>query len=408
MKTLYFDCFAGASGNMILGALIALGVDERELESQLGLLPVSGFTIEKSIVDRSGISATHVNVFAQEETEHRHLNNIEKIIDDSGLTDRIKERSKLIFARLAAAEAEVHGIDIQKVHFHEVGAVDAIVDIVGCCIGFDLLGVERFACSKIHVGSGFVKMAHGTYPVPPPAVSNLLAGIPAYSTDVAGELLTPTGAAIIATLCTTFGPLPEMTVERSGYGAGTRAYENFPNALRLIVGITEGKATSFQRDWNAESSGLISERLVLIETNLDDLSGQVVGFVSERALSLGALDCWVTPIQMKKNRPATLLSVLCTEEMREPMTELLLTETTTLGVRIIEVDRRSLPRETRTVETRYGPIDVKTATYRGRPVNVMPEYEDVRRAAIEHSVPFREVQAEAVRSFESKAAAAKS
>jgi uncharacterized protein (TIGR00299 family) protein len=283
------------------------------------------------------------------------------------------------------------------VHFHEVGAVDAIVDVVGACIGFEMLGIERFVCSKIHVGSGFVTMEHGKYPVPPPAVANLLEGVPAYSTEISGELLTPTGAAIITTLCNEYCPMPEMVIEQTGYGAGTREYKDFPNVLRMIVGRSKPKAIAV--DAAGGSENLVKESLVLLETNIDDMPAQVAGFVLERAFDLGALDCWVTPIQMKKSRPGALLSVLCSEEIRRSMIELLFTETTTLGIRSTVVERGSLPREMQTVETKYGRIEVKTATYNGRIVNVMPEYEDVKRAALEYGVPFRQVHAEAVAAF---------
>ncbi len=404
MKTLYFDCFAGASGNMILGGLLALGVDREALLGELKKLPVAGFSVDVTTADRSGISATHVDVNAPEEKKHRHLHHIEAIIDGSDLTASVQQRSREIFRRLAEAEAKVHGIDIQKVHFHEVGAVDAIVDVVGACIGFEMLGIEEFVCSKIHVGSGFVTMEHGKYPVPPPAVANLLEGVPAYSTEITGELLTPTGAAIITTLCRDYGPMPEMVIERSGYGAGTREYDGFPNVLRMIVGNSEPR----KRAANAApgSQGIIAEKLTVLETNIDDMSAQVAGFVAERALALGALDCWLTPVQMKKGRPGTLISVLCSEHLKQPLMELLLTETTTIGIRSTRIERSSLPRESHAVDTRYGPIDVKAAVYDGRVVNVMPEYEHVKRAALEHNVPFRQVHSEAVAAFKGLALSA--
>ncbi len=239
MKTLYFDCFAGASGNMILGALVALGVDERELIEQIKLLDVSDFEIEIKTVDKSGISAIHADVKVPHEHAHRHLHTIEKIISESRLSETVKSRAVKIFTKLAEAEAKVHGIAAEKVHFHEVGAMDAIIDVVGACVGFEMLGIEKFACSKIHTGSGFVKMAHGKFPVPPPAVTELLKNIPIYSTEIEGELITPTGAAIIATVCEEFGQIPEMKIEKTGYGAGTREYKDFPNVLLLFLGEIE-------------------------------------------------------------------------------------------------------------------------------------------------------------------------
>ncbi len=398
MRTLFFDCFAGASGNMVLGALIDLGIDRDELLARLNGLDIPEFSLEFEAVDRSGIAAVHVEVKAPDEKKHRHLHHIEAIIEASDLSQIVKERSKAIFRRLAEAEARVHGIDIQKVHFHEVGAVDAIVDVVGSCLGFEMLGIEHFACSKLHVGSGFVNMEHGKYPVPPPAVAKLLEGVPSYSTEIEGELLTPTGAAIITMLCQQFGPMPELTVERSGYGAGTRIYVGFPNVLRLILG--EGSGANILSN---ESGTTISEQLILLETNIDDMPAQAIGFVTDRAMDEGALDCWVTPIQMKKNRPAILLSLLCSKAASPGLQAMLFAETTTLGIRSSTVDRISLPREVHAIETIYGRIEVKTAEYRGRTVNVMPEYEQVKRAALEHRVPFRQVHAEVIAAFKGSA-----
>lgn len=395
MKTLYFDCFAGASGNMILGGLLALGVDRDELIGRLQGLSVSGFEIRTEVVDRSGISSTHVQVSVPEEKKHRHLHNIEKIISESELSTGVKDRALAIFRRLAEAEASVHGIEVSKVHFHEVGAMDAIVDIVGSCIGFEMLGIERFACSKIHVGSGFVKMEHGTYPVPPPAVERLLHGVPTYATEITGELMTPTGAAIITTVSSSYGPRTEMIVEASGYGAGTREYENFPNTLRMQIGRTN----ELGRPDTRGLGGLIHEELVVLETNVDDISAQAVGFVIERALEMGALDCWASPIQMKKSRPAFMLSVLCRTEDEPDLSKMLFTETTTLGVRASRVTRSSLPRSTVRTETRFGPIDLKVAALNGEVVNVMPEYEQVRAAALQNDVPFRTVHAEAMAAY---------
>jgi pyridinium-3,5-bisthiocarboxylic acid mononucleotide nickel chelatase len=385
MRTLYFDCFAGASGNMILGALIAAGVEREKLIAALKQLKVDGFEIYVEMVDRSGISSTHVDVHVPHEHVHRHLRDIKAIISASGLSDSVKQRSTEIFTRLAEAEAKVHGIGVEQVHFHEVGAMDAIVDVVGACVGFEMLGVERFACSKIHVGSGFVDMAHGKFPVPPPAVAELLTGIPTYSTEVEGELITPTGAAIISAVCTSYGTQPEMTVEKTSYGAGTRKYEKFPNVLRLMLGES--------------TSADLPETLTLLETNIDDLSPQVLGFVMDRAFEKGALDCWFTPIQMKKNRPATTLSVLCEANAEAELSRLIYSETTTLGIRTSKVQRSCLEREIVTVDCEYGTIAVKIALMAGEAVNVMPEYDDVAMAAARFGVPFRDVSAAAIAAY---------
>ena len=398
MKTLYFDCFAGASGNMILGALVALGVDNNELIEQIRRLNVSDFEIEFSTRDKSGISAVHAEVRVPHEHAHRHLHHIEKIINDSALSETVKTRAIEIFTNLAEAEAKIHGIDVKKVHFHEVGAMDAIIDVVGACIGFEMLGIENFACSKIHVGSGFAKMAHGKFPIPPPAVAELLKNAPIYSTEIEGELITPTGAAIIATVCTQFGKIPEMIVEKTAYGAGTREYKDFPNALRLILGEVENPKSKIQNSFHEPGTNN-HERLTVIETNLDDVSPEILGFVMEKAFDSGALDCWFTPIQMKKNRPATLVSILCEKSKREVMTDLLYAETSTLGVRVYEVERNCLEREIVEVETEFGKVDVKIARSKGKIVNAKPEYEQIRKIAIQSKKPLREIEREVLVKF---------
>lgn len=389
MRTLYFDCFAGASGDMILGALVDLGLDADELRSQIGLLGLKDYSIEFEKTDRSGISSTRAIVRVHEEKSHRHLHNIVETISKSGVSDDVKTRSTAIFERLAAAEAKVHGIEVGKVHFHEVGAMDAIIDIVGACIGFEMLGIENFACSAIHVGSGFVEMEHGRFPVPPPAVAELLNGFPIYSSDILGELITPTGAAIISTLCNSCGRMPEMVVEQSGYGAGSRQYEKFPNALRLMVGETTQARTDVE-------NGIETETLVLLETNLDDIPAQALGFTMERAFELGALDCWFAPIQMKKNRPATMFSILCKSDDRDKLLEMMYAETTTLGIRVRDAPRHTIDREIRRVKTEFGEIDVKIGRFKGRIMNKMPEYEQVKKLALENRVAFRIVRDAAI------------
>ena len=384
MRTLYFDCFAGASGNMILGGLLGLGVAQEALESELAKLNLPDVSLNSTIVDRSGISAAHVEVVAPDQKAHRHLSDIVKIINDTSLDDSVRKMSIAIFSRLAEAEAKVHGTDVEKVHFHEVGAIDAIIDIVGACIGFQMLDIEHFVCSEINVGSGFVEMEHGKFPVPPPAVAELLRNIPVYSSEIIGELITPTGAAIISTVCDSYGQLPKLKLEATAYGAGTRLYDRFPNVLRLLIGETTAAAKENQQ----------VDDLVLIETNLDDTSAQVLGFVMERAFELGALDCWFTAIQMKKNRPATMLSVLCSHEKRSVISELLYKETTTLGLRVKSIERECLSREIINVNTRFGSVDVKIAKYDGQITNAMPEYEQVRSLALEHSVAFKTVHDE--------------
>ena len=364
---------------MILGALVAAGVEPNYLREQLSLLSVGGFKIDFETVNRSGLSATYARVETAPEHKHRHLSDIRQIIETSALSSSVKERAVQIFTRLAEAEARVHNEPIDHVHFHEVGAIDAIVDVVGAAICFDALKIDRYLCSPVHVGSGMVKMAHGQFPVPPPAVTELLKGVPFYETEIKGELLTPTGAAIITTVCTEYGPIPQMTVEANGYGAGTREYHDFPNTLRVLIGQTV-------------AGGAKDERLWMLETNLDDASPQIIGHVMDRALESGALDCFFTPVQMKKNRPGVLLSVLCGPNEKDALMELLFTETTTLGVRSYEVNRRALERSVVRVETEYGPIDVKVAHLDGRVVNEMPEFEQCRLAAATANVPLKVVE----------------
>jgi pyridinium-3,5-bisthiocarboxylic acid mononucleotide nickel chelatase len=377
MKTLYFDCFAGVSGDMILGAMVAAGVAPDELRGQLALLGVDGYEIAFEEVQRAGISATYTRVTTTHEHRHRHLRDIVKIISDSNLKDNVKERSIKIFTRLAEAEAKVHNQPIDKVHFHEVGALDAIIDVVGASICMDILGIDHFVCSPLHVGSGTIEMEHGRFPVPPPAVAELLRNAPIYSTEIKGELVTPTGAAVVATLCDEFRPLPQMKLFATGYGAGTRSYEDFPNVLRVFIGEVESAD---------------DEMLWVIETNIDDMPAQHFSVVMDRAFELGALDCYFTPIQMKKNRPAVLLSVLCKPAQREALMAMLFVETTTIGIRSYEVQRRALERSIERVGTPYGPIDVKVAKLNGVVVNRMPEYEQCREAAMKAGVTVQAVQ----------------
>ena len=364
---------------MILGALVGAGVDPNYLREQLSLLRVDGFSIDFETVDRSGLSATYARVETAPEHKHRHLSDIKQIIEGSDLPEYVKVLSVQIFTRLAEAEARVHNEPIDHVHFHEVGALDAIIDVVGAAICFDYLDIEHFVCSPLHVGSGMVQMAHGRFPIPPPAVAELLKEVPFYATDIKGELLTPTGAAIITTVCGDYGPIPQMRTESLGYGAGTREYKDFPNVLRVLLGETA-------------TGGATDERLWMLETNLDDASPQIIGHVMDRVLESGALDCFFTPVQMKKNRPGVLLSVLCGPGEKEAVMKLLFMETTTLGVRSYEVGRRALRRSVVRVETQYGPIDVKVAHLDGRVVNEMPEFEQCREAAAKAKVPLKIVE----------------
>jgi pyridinium-3,5-bisthiocarboxylic acid mononucleotide nickel chelatase len=388
MKLAYFDCFSGISGDMTLGALVHAGVPLDHLRNELKALDVPDWELRAENVWKNGMAATYVQVITQESHTHRSLSTIETILQNSQLAAPVRDRAIAIFRKLGEAEAAVHDVPIEKIHFHEVGAVDAIVDIVGACIGFSFLGIERFACSPLNVGGGTAKMAHGVLPVPAPATARLLLGKPTYSTGIQKELVTPTGAAIVATVCDTFGPQPPMAVSTIGYGAGTTDLEAQPNVLRLMVGASAAK-----------QEGNYDEEIRVIEANLDDLNPQVYGYFLERALAAGALDVFTTPIQMKKNRPGTLLTVLCNPADESKFQDLFFAETTTLGVRSHTTQRRCLPREWESVSTRYGEVRMKLARVNGRVVQISPEYEDCRKLAEAKSVPLQHVMQEALHSW---------
>jgi uncharacterized protein (TIGR00299 family) protein len=319
--------------------------------------------------------------------DHRSLSTIIHLIAAASLSEQVKRNATAIFQRIGEAEARIHGVDIESVHFHEVGAVDSIVDIVGACIGFEALGIEQIISSPLHVGYGTFTCAHGTYPIPGPAATEILCGVPIYAKDIEGELVTPTGAAIVATLAKEFVPMPLLRVEKVGYGAGTRSYEKFPNVLRVVMG-------------RLESEDKTPGTITVIEANLDDLNPQIFGHLMEQALAAGALDIFYTPVQMKKNRPGVLLTVLCATEMREQILSLIFRETTTLGVRYREERRVILRREFVTVETAYGAITVKLARNQaGQVVNAAPEFADCQAAALKHQVALREVQQAALQAY---------
>jgi len=377
MKIAYFDCFAGASGDMILGALLDAGMDLDHLKHELAKLKLTGYTIQSKKSDKGGISATKFDVRVTHDHHHRNLKDIVQIIDKSRLTDLVKDISKKIFTRLAHAEAKVHRVSVNKIHFHEVGAVDAIVDIVGAVIGFQALGIDEIQASRLHLGSGTVECAHGILPVPPPAVAELVKGIPVYSTAVEGELVTPTGAAILTTLCKHFGPIPSMQIEKTGYGAGSKSL-SIPNVLRVLIGESE--------------SGENENTVQLIETNIDDMNPQFYEHVMELLFEAGAKDVFLTPVIMKKNRPGIVLSVIALPDTVDGLTELLFRETTTLGVRISEVKKRMvLKREIVTVQTRWGKVRVKVRSFDGSKQSAMPEYDDAKRIAAKFRLPIGEV-----------------
>ena len=389
MKLAYFDCFSGISGDMTLGALVDAGCDLEQLRSGLAGLQVPGWTISAEKVWKNGMAATFVRVTTEDQSKHRSLSAILEIIGSSQLSDGVKKNAAAIFRKLGEAEAAVHDVPLEKIHFHEVGAVDAIVDIVGACIGFEALGIEKFACSALNVGGGTAKMAHGVLPVPAPATAKLLQGKPTYSNGVQKELVTPTGAAIVATLCDTFGPQPPMSVSAIGYGAGSIDLEGQPNVVRIMVGESAEKVVAG-----------FDEEIAVIEANLDDMNPQIYGYFLEKALAAGALDVYTTPVQMKKNRPGTVLTLLCKPSDTNALMSLVFAETTTLGARTYRAQRRTLPRETVNVHTQYGDVHIKLSRVNGGIRHVAPEYEDCRKLAAEKNVPLQQVIQEALRSFE--------
>jgi len=449
MRIVYLECFSGISGDMFLGALVDAGVPARLLEETVAALGV-GAKLEISRVVRSGISATKVDVWVDgekdmpreeywarqdvaralspakarhdhehphghehshgnshhEHTEqsrakapaphehehvhpHRGLTEIRQIISAAAISESARTTAIRTFEALGAAEAKIHSVPVESIHFHEVGAADAIVDIVCAAVGAEALGVDEIVCSRLNVGGGTVECAHGTFPVPAPATVELLKGVPVYSSGIEAELVTPTGAAIAKTLATRFGAFPEMKIEKSAYGAGSRDFPGHPNVLRLVIGEALPSLASKTK----------SETVSVLEANLDDLNPQVFGYVMDRLLEEGALDVFGMPVQMKKNRPGTLLTVLCKPEDAEKLAQLIFSETTTLGVRRREESRQTLARRWESVRIEWGEVRIKIASMNGTVTNYAPEYEDCRRIAAEHHVPLKTVMQEAARAY---------
>jgi uncharacterized protein (TIGR00299 family) protein len=444
MRIAYLDCFSGMSGDMFLGALVDAGVPVRLLEETVAALNV-GARLEISRVERSGISATKVDVYVGGEKElprevyweqkghshahdhsqapghghehvqlrehnysqeskesspptsptlqqHEHgrgLKEIREIIRSSKIGESAKQAAIAIFETLGAAEAKIHNTEVEKIHFHEVGAVDAMVDIVCAAVGSEALAVDEFICSSLNVGGGTVNCSHGTFPIPAPATVELLKGAPVCSSGIQLELVTPTGAAIVKTLCKRFSSFPEMKIDKTGYGAGSRDLPGHANVVRLTIGEA-------QSEFVAKASEQI---ITVLEANIDDLNPQVFGYVMDRLLEEGALDAFGIPVQMKKNRPGMLLSVLCRPEDAPKLTNLILSETTTLGVRRREERREVLARKLVTVSTRWGDVRLKVASMNGTITNYAPEYDDCRRIAVEHHVPLKNVMQEAMQAY---------
>ena len=404
MTALYFDCFSGASGDMILGALIDAGVKLEDVRQALGSLAITPDTIWAEPVVRGGIRATKFNVRGEAHPdaphhhdhahEHTHaqagesdrtLPEILCLIDSSGLSTRAKDRAKNLFTRLGEAEAAIHGTSLDRLRLHEVGALDSIIDITGTVFALEQLGVDTIVSSPLNVGGGSIHSAHGRYPVPAPATARLLKGAPIYSGGEQVELVTPTGALLIAGYASTFGPLPAMRVDRIGYGAGTRDFPNSPNVLRVLIGELDAAAPSHP--------------VVVIEAGIDDMNPQIFGVLMDRLLAEGALDVFYTSIQMKKNRPGTLLTVIGAPGNKDRLTATIFRETTTIGVRYREMAREVLDRESMTVTTELGPVRVKVARRGGELLNAAPEFEDCVRLATEHHVPTKHVQALAMKAY---------
>jgi pyridinium-3,5-bisthiocarboxylic acid mononucleotide nickel chelatase len=422
VKVLYFDCFAGAAGDMVLGALIDAGVKLEDVRRALGSLAISPATVWTERVTRTGITATkfcvkgehapldhahdhsrdqghghdhghhhghsHVHTEAHEEKHlqvHRTLADINRLIDGSALSQTGRDRAKELFARLGEAEAAIHGTSLEQVHLHEVGALDSIIDIVGTVFAMETLGAERVVASALNVGSGSIRTAHGVYPVPAPATARLLKDVPIYAGAQQVEMVTPTGALLITGYAQEFGPVPPMRVAQIGYGAGNRDFADMPNVLRVLIGEADAAAAS--------------HTVVVIEAEIDDMNPQIFGVLMDRLLTQGALDVFYTPIQMKKNRPGTLLSVIATPDQREVLTGTIFRETTTIGVRYREMTRECLDRRTVTVSTSVGDVRIKVAERNGQILNAAPEFEDCIRLSGERNLPAKTIQALAMKAW---------
>jgi uncharacterized protein (TIGR00299 family) protein len=378
VKVAHFDCFSGISGDMALGALIDAGVDANAIRQGLDSLGLP-IRLEVEKVRKGGFAATYVRVEAPPEEQHRFLPDVEAILQAGKLTPPQQQLAQRIFRRLAEAEAAAHGLPLEKVHFHEVGALDSIADIVGTAIALDLLGVEHITSRSVPTGNGMVQCAHGLIPIPAPGTAELLRGVPLAPSSIQAELTTPTGAAILTTIVREWVEGPVMTIEKVGYGAGKRTFPEQPNLLRVFLGTQES------------SPGYEIDRVWVLETNLDDLPAEVIGYCYELLLTAGALDVFSTPIFMKKNRPGVMLSVLAPEASLLAVEEILFRETTTLGVRRYLASRHKLPRQECTVRTPWGPVKGKLGWRQGQPPVFSPEYEDCARLARAHGVPLREV-----------------
>lgn len=393
MRVAHFDCFSGISGDMTVAALLDVGVDAEAIRRGIASLGLP-ITLEVERVKKCGIAATYLHVEAPDEDEHRYLPDIETILARGTLTDRQHDLALRIFRRLAEAEAQVHGVAVDRVHFHEVGALDSIADIVGAAIGLDLLGVERFTSRSVPTGNGTVSCAHGLMPIPAPATAVLLQGVPLAATDIQAELTTPTGAAILTTVVSDWLESPAMTVDRIGHGAGKKNFPDRPNVLRLFVGqVAEPSGRA------AAPESFLTDQVWVVETNLDDLPAEVIGYCFELLFAAGALDVYTTAIQMKKNRPGVMLSVLAPTEILPAVEAILFRECGTFGIRRYAVTRHKLHRAPHAVPTPWGPIQGKLGWQAGQMPAFTPEYEDCARVARQHGVALREVYRQAQQAY---------
>ncbi len=381
-KIAYFDCFSGISGDMILGALLDLGLDINFLKKELGKLPLKDYRIEAKKIVKGGIAATKFKIVEPEKHARRHERNItdlNKIIDSSRLEKNLKNKIKKIFLRIAAAEAKVHNTTIDNVHFHEIGAIDTIIDVAGTVIGLNKLGITKIYSSKLNVGSGTVRFSHGVFPVPAPATAEMLKGVPIYHNTIKSELVTPTGAALITEFASSFGEMPDMAVEKIGYGAGTKELAA-PNVLRLYIGES--------------ADGLHYDAINVIEAAIDDMNPQIYEYVIEKLLANKALDATVSSVRMKKKRNGVLLTVLARIEDTKKLSSIIFEETTTIGVRIYQCMRAKLRREMTTLKTKYGDIRLKISKEHNELKNITPEYEDCKKAAVRCNVSLKEIYRE--------------
>jgi len=390
MSVAYFDCFAGAGGDMIVGSLLDAGAELSSIEKELSRLHTPGYTLRSERVQRRGLTGTKftVEIEAQSPPPERKFSDIQDMIARSQLAPRVASRASRIFTKLAESEAQVHGTALQEVHFHEVGAIDSIVDIVGACVGLELLGVDQMYCSAIPVGSGTLECLHGTLPVPAPATARLLVGAKVTPAGVAGEVTTPTAAAVLTSLTEGYGSIPSMNVTSVGYGAGSRDTSEIPNLLRVFIGELEAPGTA--------------DTVVELSANIDDCTGEVLGATIEKLLSAGSRDAWVVPIVMKRSRPGYLLSALCSESNVDRIEQIIFEETTTFGIRHRRVERSKLAREHLTVETPYGPIRIKIGRHGQREATSSPEFADCEAAASAHSVPIKEVMSAAQAAYRNR------